>query len=32
MMMNVDEDQVFKIAIDFFHYYIGAYLQRQVKG
>jgi hypothetical protein len=26
MMMRVDEDQVFKITIDFFHYYIGAYL------
>ena len=26
MMMKIDEDQVFKITIDFFHFYIGAYL------
>jgi hypothetical protein len=32
MMMKIDEDQVFKITIDFFHYYLGAYLDRQLKG
>ena len=33
MMMKIDdEDQVFKITIDFFHYYIGAYLEKQAKG
>lgn len=32
MMMKIDEDQVFKITIDFFHFYIGAYLERQSKG
>ena len=32
MMMKIDEDQVFKITIDFFHYYIGAYLEQQAKG
>ena len=26
IMMRIDEDQVFKITIDFFHYYLGAYL------
>lgn len=26
MMMKIDEDQVFKITIDFFHIYIGSYL------
>jgi hypothetical protein len=32
MMMKIDEDQVFKITIDFFHFYIGNYLERQSKG
>jgi len=32
MMMKIDEDQVFKITIDFFHYYVGAYLEQQLKG
>lgn len=32
MMMNIDEDQVFKITIDFFHFYIGSYLDRQRQG
>jgi hypothetical protein len=32
MMMKVDEDQVFKITIDFFHYYVGAYLESNQKG
>lgn len=32
MMMKIDEDQIFKITIDFFHFYIGAYLERQSKG
>lgn len=32
MMMKVEEDQVFKITIDFFHFYLGAYLERQTKG
>jgi hypothetical protein len=27
--MKIDEDQVFKITIEFFHYYIGAYLERK---
>jgi hypothetical protein len=31
MMMKIDEDQIFKITIDFFHFYIGAYLERQPK-
>jgi hypothetical protein len=32
MMMKIDEDQIFKITIDFFHFYIGAYLERQQRG
>ena len=32
MMMKIDEDQVFKITIDFFHFYIGAYLEDNLKG
>ena len=32
IMMKIDEDQVFKITIDFFHFYIGFYLERQSKG
>lgn len=32
MMMKIDEDQVFKITIEFFHFYIGAYLDQNVKG
>lgn len=32
MMMKIDEDQVFKITIDFFHYYIGAYLEQNLRG
>lgn len=32
MMMKIDEDQVFKITIDFFHFYIGAYLDQNLKG
>lgn len=32
MMMKIDEDQVFKITIDFFHFYIGAYLERKQNG
>lgn len=32
MMMKIDEDQVFKITIDFFHVYIGSYLEQNVKG
>jgi len=26
MMMKLDDDQVFKIAIEFFHFYIGKFL------
>lgn len=26
MMMKVEEDQIFSITIDFFHFYLGAYL------
>jgi hypothetical protein len=29
MMMKLDDDQVFKIAIEFFHFYIGKYLEEQ---
>ena len=29
MMMKIDEDQVFKIAIEFFHFYIGKFLEEQ---
>jgi len=29
MMTKVDDDQVFKIAIEFFHFYIGKYLDEQ---
>lgn len=32
MMMKIDEDQVFKITIDFFHFYIGAYLEQNLRG
>ena len=32
VMMKIDEDQVFKITIDFFHYYVGAYLKQQATG
>lgn len=32
MMMKIDEDQVFKITIDFFHFYIGNYLEINLKG
>ena len=32
MMMKLDDDQAFKISIEFFHYYIGNYLERQSKG
>lgn len=32
MMMKLDDDQAFKISIEFFHYYIGNYLERQAKG
>ena len=32
MMMKIDEDQVFKITIDFFHVYIGNYLEQNLKG
>jgi hypothetical protein len=32
MMMKIDEDQIFKITIDFFHFYIGAYLERKQNG
>lgn len=32
MMMKIDEDQVFKITIDFFHFYIGTYLDINAKG
>jgi hypothetical protein len=31
-MMKIDEDQVFKITIDFFHFYIGAYLEQNIRG
>ena len=31
-MMKIDEDQEFKITIDFFHYYVGAYLKQQATG
>ena len=27
--MKIDEDQVFKIAIEFFHFYIGKFLEEQ---
>jgi hypothetical protein len=29
MMMKMDDDQVFKIAIEFFHFYVGKYLEEQ---
>lgn len=29
MMMKFDDDQVFKISIEFFHFYIGKYLEEQ---
>lgn len=29
MMMKVNDEQVFKIAIEFFHFYIGKYLDEQ---
>ena len=32
MMMKLDDDQAFKISIEFFHYYVGNYLERQSKG
>ena len=32
MMMRIDEDQVFKITIDFFHFYIGNYLEQNLRG
>ena len=32
MMMKIDEDQVFKITIDFFHFYIGNYLEMNLRG
>ena len=32
MMMKIDEDQVFKITIDFFHFYIGSYLDINARG
>ena len=32
MMMKIDEDQVFKITIDFFHFYIGNYLDINLRG
>ena len=32
MMMRLDDDQAFKISIEFFHYYVGNYLERQAKG
>lgn len=27
--MRIDDDQVFKIAVEFFHLYIGEYIQNQ---
>lgn len=32
MIMRVDDDQVFKICIEFFHFYIGGYLESQFQG
>jgi hypothetical protein len=32
MMMKIGEDQVFKITIDFFHFYIGTYLNQLSRG
>lgn len=32
MIMRVDDDQVFKICIEFFHFYIGGYLESQLQG
>ena len=32
MMMKIDEDQIFKITIDFFNFYIGNYLEESAKG
>lgn len=29
MMMKLDDDQVFKISIEFFHFYIGKHLEEQ---
>lgn len=29
MIMRIDDDQVFKICIEFFHFYIGNYLEKQ---
>jgi len=31
MMMKIDGDQIFKITIDFFHFYIGSYLDLNTK-
>lgn len=32
MIMKIDDDQVFKICIEFFHFYIGNYLEKQSQG
>lgn len=32
MLMKLDDDQVFKICVEFFHYYIGNYLQKLNDG
>lgn len=32
MMMRIDDDQAFKICIEFFHFYIGNFLERQSHG
>jgi hypothetical protein len=32
MIMKLDDDQVFKICVEFFHFYIGTYLQKTNDG
>lgn len=32
MMMRIDDEQIFKICIEFFHMYIGNYLDKKSKG
>lgn len=32
MIMRLDDDQVFKICIEFFHFYIGSYLDKEAQG
>jgi hypothetical protein len=32
MIMRIDDDQAFKICIEFFHFFIGSYLEMQGKN